>query len=289
VLGILPLAVIKSRIFGRSVTSLPFLDTAGVVAVDERAPQVLIERAVELAQEHGVSYLELRQLEDVGGDFRVDRHKVSLTLALKPTVEEQWSALASERRNRVRKARKSGLTVEVHDRSALKEYYHVWCRNMRDLGSPAHSVGFFERVFDVFPAHASILLVRKRQMSIGAAIAIEFKKVLAVPWVSSLRPFFTLHPNDIMYWEAMTLALKRGCRTLDFGRSTAGSGNHTYKTRWGAQARPLCWAYRSLGDRDPSLPNQDDPRYHLAVSLWKRLPVRLANLIGPRLRKGITS
>jgi serine/alanine adding enzyme len=288
VVGLLPLANIESRLFGRSITSLPFLDTAGVEALDSSGRDALISRARDLCGERSSHYLELRQAQLLPGEFSVDTRKVSLTMALRDSVDKQWDSLSSERRNRVRKAQKAGLSAEIGGASLLPEFYRVWSRNMRDLGSPAHSRRWFEEVLSVFADTASIILIRSQHRAVGAALMIHYKGILAVPWVSSLREAFEKHPNDLLYWESIRSAQERGCGHFDFGRSTAGSGNYTYKVRWGATASPIFWHYAARGEAAPRLPESDEPRYRLATWLWKRLPVSVANLVGPRIRKGIT-
>ena len=252
------------------------------------ARDALLDAALQIACNRGVDYLELRQSREVPGEFRVDTHKVSLTMPLKATVEEQWDSAPSERRNRVRKSRKSGLRAEFAGLNRLSDFYRVWSHNMRDLGSPAHSRRWFEVALETFREHMTLLLIRDDQDFAGAAVLVEYKGTLAVPWVSSLRQHFARHPNDLLYWEAMKRGVERGCRRFDFGRSTAGSGNFTYKVRWGAEATPIYWQYRALGKGGATLPDEESAKYSLAVNLWKRMPVGLANRIGPRIRKGIT-
>ena len=289
VLGVLPLVIVKSRWFGRSATSLPYVDTAGVLAESPEVCTALVEHATSVARQHDVSYLELRQASELKGTFRVDTHKVSLTLPVKATVEEQWAAVPAERRNRIRKARKSELQVDWAGRGALRPFYDVWCRNMRDLGSPVHSMAWFDAVLKEFSDSSGIELVRWDQTFVGGAVWLRFKNVLAVPWVSSLRQHFDKHPNDILYWGAIESAIENHCHTFDFGRSTKPSGNYTYKARWGADERPLYWHYRSVGEGEPELPSDDRVKYRWAARIWRRMPLGVTNLIGPCLRKGITN
>lgn len=289
VMGVLPLAVVKSRWFGDSVTSLPFVDSSGVVAVNPEAMETLVAGAEKIARDSHVDYMELRQSREVQGRFRVDTHKLSLTMQVKETVEEQWESLSSERRNRIRKARNAGLRAEFGSAAALTDFYRVWCQNMRDLGSPVHSRLWFEMLLEEFADTMGVVLILEQNECVGAAVWIQYKRVLSVPWVSSLRQHFSKHPNDLMYWEAIKFAVERGCQRFDFGRSTANSGNHTYKVRWGAEQQPLYWQYRSLRGGEPALPNESSFKYRLAMDVWKRIPLGLANWIGPRVRREITS
>lgn len=286
--GILPLCKVTSRVFGRSLTSLPYLDSAGVETPHEEVREALLARAFEICHEQSLDYLEVRQTHPLAGEFRVDTRKVSLTMELQGDTGRQWEALPSERRNRVRKAQKAGLRPELGGAALLPEFYRVWSQNMRDLGSPAHSLRWFEHVLENFADSAHLLLIRGEQGAVGAALLLRYNDMMSVPWVSSLRAAFAHHPNDLLYWSSIEIALGQGCRSFDFGRSTEGSGNYTYKMRWGATARSLYWHYGGRRGKKPALPDADDQRFRLATWLWKRLPVKLANRIGPGIRSGIT-
>ncbi len=287
--GILPMAVIKSRLFGHSLTSLPFLDYGGLVADNSTVRDTLIARAIQMTDESHAGYLELRQTVSVTDTFRTGTHKVTLVLDLPVDPEQLLNALPSERRNRIRKARKSELSVEFHDRSMLPTFYNIWTENMRDLGSPPHSMKFFDTILRVFSDSSRLILVKYRQEYIGAALCLYEKEMLALPWVSSQRKYFELYPNNILYWEAMCFAIQQGCRRFDFGRSSVGSGTYTFKIRWGAKEVPLYWQFYTPGGRDLSLPATDNPKYRLALAVWKHLPVGITRLVGPSIRKYITA
>src|SRR3990170_5691898 len=128
--GILPLVLIKSKLFGSSLTSLPYLDFAGIVSQDSQSSQVLYNKAVELGNLYRIDYLELRQAKALQFDLRTDTHKVTLTLELKPDPELLWKSLSSERRNRIRKAEENNLTVEFGERAFLPTFYDIWAENM---------------------------------------------------------------------------------------------------------------------------------------------------------------
>lgn len=143
VTGILPLTLIRSRLFGSSLTSLPFLDFAGLVAMDEQSTQLLLSGALLIAEKSNVDYIELRHIENNTNGYRVDTSKVTLTMELSVNEERLWKSLPSERRNRIRKATTAGLAVDFRELPALPIFYKIWMENMRDLGSPAHSLAFF--------------------------------------------------------------------------------------------------------------------------------------------------
>ena len=288
IVGILPLFLIKSLLFGSSMTSLPFLDHSGIVADDTSIQNILIEKAQKLGQEHAVDHLELRQLKISEGNFSNYSEKVLMVMELEPNEEDQLRKLSSERRNRIKRAKKSGLSVEITDSSKLHLFYDIWTKNMRDLGSPPHSLSFFENICHHFDNQYTILLVKTDGVYIGAALALHWKDTITIPWVSSLREYFKMYPNNILYWEAMRFAISQNIQFFDFGRSTQGSGTYEFKKRWGAISRPLHWQYFAIGNNKSS-PEVNENKYKLAVEIWKKLPVQITRIVGPSLRKNITA
>jgi FemAB-related protein (PEP-CTERM system-associated) len=287
--GILPLVLTASRLFGRSLTSLPFLDFAGIVADDDESRDALLTKAKELGRELRVDNIELRQVQPIGAGLATSTHKVLMTMPLAATEDAMFRALSSERRNRVRRATKAGLSVELAAPSELPVFYDIWTRNMRDLGSPPHSRSFFDHVLRGFPEQHLLLLAKHEGRSVGAALALIFKDTVAVPWVSSLREHFNIYPNNILYWEAIRVAIDRGLRTFDFGRSTRDSGTYEFKQRWGAVPTPLHWHFLPVGGKAAVAPAAEDTKFRLAVELWKRMPVGVTRMIGPALRRNITA
>jgi len=289
VTGILPLVEIRSRLFGNSLTSLPFLDSCGLAASDSGDAKMLLDSAIRLSKERDVDYLELRQEGKIDASFSLESRKAAFILPLELNETDQWNALCSERRNRVRKAQKSGLEVEFSRVSELPEFYKVWSANMRDLGSPPHSLLFFESVFKFFPQSAELLMVKHGHQYIGGAICLFSKTKVAVPWISSSRKHFRLCPNDLLYWGALKHAIEKNCSHFDFGRSTIDSGTSIYKSRWGAHSQPLFWYFKNIKNKGRQIPSMESPTYRRAAFIWQRMPVALTRLIGPPLRKKMTA
>lgn len=282
--GVLPLAIVKGFIVGTQMVSMPFLDYGGVCVNDD--PQVaedLVKEAMRLSNQHKARML-IRSLERSSGALSCSLQKVTMWLPLAATEEAMLKQLPSDRRNRLKKGLRHGLSSTVHGIDGVNEFYDVWSINMRDLGSPPHSREFFRCILESLGEVARILIVRDKGEAIAGAVLLQFKGMLSIPWVSSLRAHFDKSPNQVLYWEAMRFAILNGCSHLDFGRSTMGSGTYEAKRQWGAEPHQL---YLCSDDKRREVPGDEMSRYRLATSVWKHLPVSIANTIGPWLRRRI--
>jgi len=284
IVGVLPLVWQRSMIFGSHFVSLPWFDSAGVLADGPEARDALVEHALSLVEKHGATTLQLRQLDKLDLSPYVRTDKVLMRLALEPDPETLWKGFKPEIRNQVRKGRKAGLTVGRGGRELVADFFDVYSTNMRDLGSPSHHRRFFETLLDVFADRARIYVVRWEEKAVGAGLAIANGNCLEIPWASSLREFNKLCVNHMMYWEILADACRDGYEWFHFGRSTPGSGTHQYKKQWGAKDVQLYWYYLSLREGDAeaaAVPPQES--YGWAVEAWKRMPLWLSRALGPRI------
>ncbi len=291
--GIVPLTRVASRLFGSSMVSMPYFDTGGILAVDPPAFAALAERAQERAAERAGGRLDVRQLGlPAGTALGTTTAKITLILDLEGTEEELWKRIGSKPRNQVRKAQKSGLTVEHGGAEGLADFYAVYATNMRDLGSPPHKLAWFETLFRALDGSIGCTRVLLDGRTVGGLIWLAFGQTMTVPWASSDRRVFKLCPNNLLYWETFRLALERRLVAFDFGRSSPGSGTHRFKRQWGAVETPLSWLdHQSFTGGAPAptstLADQSPRRQRLARG-WQRLPVPVATWLGSRLRGGIT-
>jgi serine/alanine adding enzyme len=284
VTGVLPLVAVRSMLFGRLLTSLPFVNYGGVVAESDDVAHALVDRAAAMAHEGGYRHVELRHVDRRFTSFPCRQHKVAMRLAL---ADGMWDRLDRKVRNQIRKAEKSGLAAERGGADLLDDFYRVFARNMRDLGTPVHAKRFFGEVLAAFPDRAGIVVVRLNGMAIAAALTLRTGAGTEVPWASSVKPYNHLCPNHLLYWEAVNAAVADGCTTFDFGRSTPGEGTYKFKEQWGAAPVPLHWEYAYL--RHGAVPDQGpaNPRFRLAIGAWQRLPLWAANAVGPRIVRSI--
>jgi serine/alanine adding enzyme len=287
IVGVLPTVLLDSWLFGRALVSLPFLNYGGVVADDEGAARALLDVALDAARAHRCRHVELRHFQQQFADLPCKRHKVTMTLPLR-AASALWDGLDRKARNQVRKAQKSGLTYREGGAELLDAFYGVFARNMRDLGTPVHGARFFGEVLRTFPSRARIHVVSHGTISVATGLTFETRGTVEIPWASSVRDFNSLCPNHLLYWSMLEGAADRGCSTFDFGRSTPHEGTYKFKEQWGAQPVPLCWEYGLLPP-GADVPNASpsNPKFRLAIALWKKLPVGVANRIGPMIVRAI--
>jgi FemAB-related protein (PEP-CTERM system-associated) len=286
IVGVLPTVFLDSWLFGRALISLPYVNYGGVLADDPATERALFDRALDTARRKRCRHVELRHVERHFDDLPCKRHKVTMLLPLQASAA-MWDALDRKVRNQVRKAQKSELTHAAGGRELLDAFYAVFARNMRDLGTPVYGRRFFEQMLAAFPDRARIHVVSLKATPVAAGLTFQTRATVEIPWASSIRDFNALCPNHLLYWSILADAGERGCATFDFGRSTPNEGTYKFKEQWGAQAVPLHWEY-GLVDR-ATLPDTGptNPKFQLAVSAWKKLPLAVATRVGPFIVRAI--
>jgi FemAB-related protein (PEP-CTERM system-associated) len=282
--GVLPLALTESRLFGRHLVSMPYLDYGGVCADGSPAAErALVEEAMALADRER-AVLQLREVGERELELACSLDKVTMVLDMGQGEQDLWNRLPSRRRGQVRKGRRNGLTASLHGAEGLADFYRVYATNMRDLGSPAHRLGFFRAILRGLGERAQLILVRANERVVGAGLIVLHRETIALPFVSSLRSSFSLAPNQILYWEAMRFGIANGYRLFDFGRSSKGAGTFEWKREWGAQPVQLHWYHHSPGGGSP---HEHVERMGWAPRVWQRLPVSVATRVGSAIRGGI--
>ena len=303
VVGVLPLVRLKHALFGNSLISLPFVDGGGILADSNEAEEQLLREAVRLGQKTGANHIELRHyraLESCSAPgFSCDERsqeplpvatrtdKVRMLLELPESSVMLMKSFKSKLRSQILKPSKEGLTSKTGGVELLGDFYRVFLINMRDLGSPIHSITLMRRVLTEFSECSRIVAVYKGPEPVAAALVVGFDKVLSNPWASSLRKYASLGPNMLLYRSMLEYACDHGYRAFDFGRSTKGEGTYRFKEQWGAAPVPLFWYYISIDGKLPKPNNAGKERFEAMSRYWKKLPLNVTRFIGPRIRKHI--
>ena len=283
--GVLPLVLTKSPMFGCFLTSMAFLNYGGVLADRVDVRLALLAAAGETAKEVGAAHIELRQTDPIETDWPVRSRKVSMRLALPPDYETLLKAFPSKLRSQIRRAQKEGMEVRLGGEELLEDYYHVFTRCMRDLGTPVYEKMFFQSIVEAFPKEARLCVVSLKGMPLASGFLYGFRSTLEIPWAASDKRFSRLAPNMLLYSAVLEFACREGFKEFDFGRSSVDSGTYRFKQQWGARPRQLYWYYWLAGGQSLPELNPDNPKFKAAISVWQHLPLPVANLIGPHIVK----
>lgn len=286
IVGVLPLIRLKSRLFGDYLVSMPYFNYGGAVSETPAVSQLLMQAAADRAREIGSSHAEFRDIEP-RASWAARTDKVTMELPLPADAATLWSGFGPKLRAQIRKPQKEGAEFVRGGSELLSDFYTVFARNMRDLGTPVYSKSFFKAILDAFPEHASIALVRYKHRAVAAGFLLGYRDRIEIPWASSLREFNSLGVNMLLYAESLKMAIEDGYRIFDFGRSSVDSGTYKFKKQWGASERQLFWHYWLAEGRQLPRLNPGNPKYRLAISLWRRLPLFVANRLGPCIVRGL--
>jgi serine/alanine adding enzyme len=284
--GVLPLVRQRSRLFGDYLASLPFVNYAGALADTPALEVALMRQAGALAASYGARHIEFRE-EQPRPDWVARTDKVSMRLALPNDSAELWKGFSSKLRAQIRRGERECPTVRIGGRELVPDFYRVFARNMRDLGTPVYARNFFETILERVSGHARVIVVDLQGAPTAAAVLLGDGRRLEIPWAASLREANPLAVNMVLYWHALQHAIEFGHTEFDFGRSTEGSGTYRFKRQWGAQAVPLHWHYWLPDGAEPPRLNPDNPKFRMAIAAWRRVPLWVANAIGPRIVKNL--
>lgn len=285
--GVLPLARLRSRMFGDFLVSVPYVNYGGVCADDDAIAGELIREAVRVSREQHVDHLEIRTETTADLGLRVRSAKVAMRLALPPSPEELWKSLSTKLRTKIRRAQQENMKSRVGGEDQLDAFYHVFSINMRDLGTPVYSKSFFRSILRELGKDAQISTVYLGQEPVASGFLVGYRDTVEIPWASSLKQHARLNPNIILYWDILEHACAQGYKTFDFGRSSPDSGPYHFKTQWRPKEIPLHWHYWVKGDAALPELSPQSPKFQAAVRMWQRLPVPVTRVLGPMIVKNL--
>lgn len=277
----------RSRLFGNFLTSIPFFSYGGVLADTEEAQQALLARAVDLGRELDASHIELRQGDACPMAWQDASPKVTMEICLPSSVDEVWKKLSSGLRNKIRQGQKQNFRVEWGGEQAVPIFYRIFATNMRNLGTPVYPRRFFENQIRRLPGRIRILTLWDGRNPVAASFLTAHGGTLELPWSASLPESRKKYSQLLMYWVFIQKAIEDGFQKIDLGRCTRGSGTWEFKRHWNPVERPLHWYYwLRPGASIPQL-RSGNPKFRYATQIWKRLPLAIANGLGPRLVRSI--
>lgn len=287
VVGVLPLTLIGSPLFGRALVSAGFAVDGGVVADRAEVSRELLDAAWGIASAGGATSLELRGGEAPGAPFvtATDQY-LGFARPLADDDEAELLAIPRKQRAEVRKALANDLQITVGaGADDLRAHYAVYSQSVRNLGTPVFPRALFAQVLQAMDA--DILTVRHRGVAVASVLSLYWQGVVYPYWGGGTQAARALRANDAMYYALMGHARRRGCTRFDFGRSKVGTGPAAFKHNWGFTGEPLAYHVRTADGVVPRSVNPLDPKYQRKIALWKKLPLPIANLVGPLIARGL--
>ena len=283
--GILPLAEIKSRLFGHSLSSLPFCVYGGIAANSNRARTALDLAAQELAASIGADFLEYRNRRPAHPQWPAKDLYVTFRKAIDPELEQNLLNIPRKQRAMVRKGIKAGLRGEPDE--GVERFFGAYSASVHRLGTPVFSKRYFRLLKEAFGPDCEILTVTLDGRTVSSVMSFYFRDEVLPYYGGGTDQARAVAGNDFMYWDLMRRAWERGCKVFDYGRSKRGSGSFDFKKNWGFEPQPLYYEYRLHHGKQVPDHNPLNPKYRLFIKAWQRLPLPLANLLGPRIVKNL--
>jgi len=295
--AVLPLIEQKSRLFGHLWTSIALVNYGGVLANAKETEQALLEFAHTSAKTEGVKRLEVRGLYERPVNWAVSKEKASMWLPLPDSHNPDilLSSFKAKLRSQIKKGYTPHVRSESGGKSLLDDYYSVFSRNMRDLGTPVYGKSLFAGLLKDLGDKAKLVVIYYDDAPASAAFLIQNHDTMEIPWASTIREYNRHNLNMVLYWEVLKISCAAHCKVFDFGRSSIDASTYRFKKQWGAQ--PIQHYWYSVEPAEQNLPatpeanssaaNTQNPKFQLLIRIWQRLPVWLANLMGPHIVKYI--
>lgn len=286
IVGVLPLARQKSVLFGDALISLPFCVYGGVVADDREAADLLLDAAVARATELGVGHLECRGMRRRRDDWTGTDLYVTFRKEIGADDEANMLAIPRKQRAMVRKGIKAGLVSAVDD--DLDRFFALYADNVHRHGTPAQSRRYFETLRNTFGDDCRVLTaVTPQGAAVSSVLSFRFRDEILPYYAGDALASRETAANDFKYWELMRRSAAEGLTLFDYGRSKVGTGPYDFKRNWGFTPQPLAYEYKLI--RAPKVPENNplNPKYRAFIALWQKLPLSVANRLGPHIARSL--
>ncbi len=285
IIGVLPLVEVKSHLFGHSLSSLPFCVYGGIAAADDQARKLLDQAAQKLAIQLAVDYLEYRNITPYHSDWVTKGLYVTFRKEIDVDAEKNMLAIPRKQRAMVRKGIKNNLQGSID--TDIDRFFYAYSTSVHRLGTPVFSKKYFRLLKSTFGEDCELLIISSDHKVVSAVMSFYFRDEVLPYYGGGIDEARDLAANDFMYWELMRRSCERGISIFDFGRSKLDTGSYSFKKNWGFEPQPLYYEYqlhkvKTMPDHNPL-----NPKYRLFIQAWQRMPLALANFIGPHIVKNL--
>ena len=210
--GVFPIVFIDSRLFGKILCSMPFVNYGGLCAYDEEIERALLREAEDIVRRNGANYLEIRSTKRVAVALPTSEHKVSMTVDLQSDPDVLWQAFEKKHRKEIRHAYKQDLRVEHGGIEYLDIFFDILSESWKSLGTPLYDKSYFRNIFSAFPNSARIFVVYQRDVPVSVAFNGFYKKCVEGMWLGNRSRYRGLHPGYVHYWEMIKIPARTDSR-----------------------------------------------------------------------------
>lgn len=293
ILGVLPLALVRSYITGNRVVSLPFSQYAGPLVSDSDALETVL-RYVARYLKHGFEYVRLRGRAPL--DSRVaassglklstycSRFFIPLANRSTPDI---WKSFHRMVRRAIRKSQDS-LTVDTcvtgADIESIRALMSGTCKNHGIPPYPAHLPTAIAHL--LLPKNlAKIFVARFENKVVAALVLFTLNKEAVCAYNWSNKKYLGLRPNNALFWAAIKWSLENGLDVFDMGVGSPQDDQLlSFKRRWGTIEGPLYDYFAVVEGERFSPDRRASAKYEFAMLAWRFLvPKFVASAVGPRL------
>ncbi len=285
IVGILPLAEIKSLLFGHTLISTPFCVYGGVCSDSIEATEILTNEAALLAKQLNVDYIELRNVSNNQSNWQYKNFYHTFQKEISPDDEVNLNEVPRKQRAMIRKGIKNNLKSIVDD--DINRFYHLYATSVRNLGTPVYPKQYFISLKEKFGDDCEILTVIKDDKAISSVLSFYFEDTVLPYYAGGLLEARQLKAYDFMYWELMRRSAEKNIRNFDFGRSIEGTGSYSFKKNWGFKPTQLYYQQLLINAEQTPDFNPTNSKYSMYIKAWQKLPLPIANLIGPLISKNL--
>lgn len=279
IIGVFPLAEVKSWLFGHHLSALPFCVYGGPLADSEAVRQSLLRAAIQHAEQLQVDDLEIRCRQPILHHALTRDLYYGFRRHFTGDHDTDLKAIPRKQRAMVRKGINAGLSYTIDEN--WQDFLLCYDTSVRNLGTPAFPRRYFSALKKTFADRIDVLTVRDQGRPVASVLSFYFRDEVLPYYGGGTSAARHLAANDYMYWQLMNHAARRGARLFDFGRSKAGTGAFAFKKNWGFEPTPLPYQYHLV--RASAMPeiNPNNPKYALMIALWKKLPLSVSRVLGP--------
>lgn len=286
--GWLPLSEVRSFLFGKALVSSGFGVGGGIFAETPEAARALAGAAQDYAVRHGFGSVELRGGDVPEGWQAVTGKHCGFERPLASDDEAELLAIPRKSRAEVRKGLKNGLEVRIgRSDEDLAAHYAAYSESVRNLGTPVFPKALFREMLAAFPQESDILTIACDGTPLASVFSFYHQGAVLPFWGGGGFAARGARANELMYYELMRHARMRGMERFDFGRSKIGSGPAKFKKNWGFEAQPLTYSMWSPPGVEARDVDPTSEAYSRKIELWKKLPLPIANTIGPFIARGL--